>query len=101
LLVDQAQVRFVHKRSRLQRVSGAFIAQHTGGNAPQLVVNERNELIECSGITTAPLFEESRDTHVPRRHKARFYTSERGGSRSRFKRMLVGSLGSAFSEVSA
>ena len=53
-LVDEFQVRLVHERRRLQRVIPPFPA-HVGARAPpQISIDERQKLLECSLVAAGP-----------------------------------------------
>jgi hypothetical protein len=52
--VDQPQVRFVDQRGGLKGVAGPLACHVMPGEAVQLVMDERNEPIECTPIAAAP-----------------------------------------------
>ncbi len=61
LLVDEAQIRFVDEGGRLQAVAGPLATELTPGNAAQLGVDERQQLIESTVIPVSPIVEQGRD----------------------------------------
>ena len=54
LKIDQSEVRLVHERRRVQAVPGTFASHAASGDAPQLVVHERDQLVEGGLIARAP-----------------------------------------------
>jgi hypothetical protein len=66
LLVDEAQVRLMDKRCRLQKVIGALVAHVTAGEPPQLVVHQWQEPGKRGLVAAAPVYEQARDIAVAR-----------------------------------
>jgi hypothetical protein len=60
-LVNHQQVRLVDEGGRLERVVGALAPEVVAGQPPQLVVDERHQLVEGRAVAAAPLFEQLRD----------------------------------------
>jgi hypothetical protein len=52
--VEESHVRLVDERRGLQRVFAAFATHVTACDTPQLVVHERDELVECGLIAPPP-----------------------------------------------
>ena len=63
-VVDEAQVRLVHERRRVERVARPLAAHVAASQAPELGVEQRNEAIERAAVTVAPVEEQAGD--VPR-----------------------------------
>ena len=57
--IEEAHIRLVDERRGLQGMLAAFAAHMTASDSPQLVVDERNELIERGPIAAAPGQEQS------------------------------------------
>lgn len=51
---EQAQQHFVDERGGLQRRMARRRTRHAGGNAAQIGIDERQQVIECGGIAVAP-----------------------------------------------
>jgi hypothetical protein len=64
-LIDETQIHLMDERSRLQGMTGPFAAKLTRGDAAQLGVDERKQLMECFGIAATPVAEKRGD--VPTR----------------------------------
>src|SRR5690349_7568660 len=47
-------VGFMNERGRLKRVSSRLVAEVVCGDAPQLLIYQRGERIECMPVATAP-----------------------------------------------
>ena len=54
-LVHQPEVGLVYQGGRLQGVAGGFAAQAVGGEAVQLLVDDREHLIESPLVAVAPV----------------------------------------------
>ena len=61
LPVDQAQVRLVDERGRLEDVPGTLAGHAAGRDAPQLLVDERRQRLERGLVPAAPGDEQLRD----------------------------------------
>src|SRR5207253_11147176 len=59
--IDQTDVRLVDERGRLQRMSGSFVSHVPPGDAAQLVMDERNQLLQCGLIAVAPVDQQPGD----------------------------------------
>jgi hypothetical protein len=55
ILAVESQVNFMNEGRGLKRVPAALATQMTMSQMPQLVVNDRHKLFQCSSITAAPL----------------------------------------------
>jgi hypothetical protein len=71
-LVQQAHVDFVDQRRWLQCMVLALAAHVALGNAMQLSVNERNEILQDIWITLSPSLQQLRYFAVPIRHEPPF-----------------------------
>jgi len=60
-LIDQTHVRFVDQRGRLQCVIDRFVPKVTGGDAPELVVHQREQIVERLAAAAAPRHEQLGD----------------------------------------
>ena len=60
-LIDESQVGFVDERRRLQRVPGPLATQLAPGDAAQLGIYERQQLVEGTVIPPTPIIEQRRD----------------------------------------
>jgi len=60
-LVDQPDVHLMNEGRRLQGVVGSFAPQLPRGNAPELRVDERQQLIERGPVAATPIAEQRRD----------------------------------------
>ena len=60
VLGDEAHVRLVHERSRLQRHRRALVAEVVRGEAAQLVVDNRNQRLDRAWIAVLDIEEEQR-----------------------------------------
>ena len=58
--VNQAEIDFIDQGAWLKAVAGAFAGHAAARNAMELVMHERNELIERRPISTAPREEQFR-----------------------------------------
>lgn len=61
MLVNEPQIRFVHERRWLERVSDYLFPHRAHGRPVQLVINERHELVCCGAVATSPLCEKLGD----------------------------------------
>ena len=52
--IEQADIRFVDERGGLKRVFPAFAAHVTARDPPQLVVHQREQLVEGGLVTGSP-----------------------------------------------
>ena len=59
-LVGQTQVQLVNERGRLQRRGTSVTAKLACGNATQLRVHERHQLIQSIGVTASPFSKKRR-----------------------------------------
>ena len=57
LLLDQAQVGFMHQRRGLQQMIGAFASHVIRCEAAQFVIDQRHELLQACLIPIAPCLE--------------------------------------------
>ncbi len=64
-LIDQSEIGLVYEGGRLQGVADPLIRQLASGDATELLVDQRQELTECTPITTAPISEKR--SHIVRR----------------------------------
>jgi hypothetical protein len=60
LLSNEAQIGLVDERGTLQRVTRTLAPQIMSGEPVQLIVDERNQRRECSGIAGSPASEKHR-----------------------------------------
>ena len=60
-LAHQPQIGLVHQRRGLERVPGPLAAQTARREPAQLVVDQREDLVEHLGAAGAPLLEQERD----------------------------------------
>jgi hypothetical protein len=65
-LVDEPDVRLMNQSRRLQGVVGTLAAKLTRGNAPELRIDEWQQLTKSSPVAPTPVAEQRRD--VGRRH---------------------------------
>lgn len=56
-LIDQVKVHLMYQRRGLERRARGLAAQMAGGETPQLIVDNRQEGLECTLVAVAPLFE--------------------------------------------
>src|SRR5690349_16992171 len=68
-LSKKAQVGFMHKSSRLQRVSGSFETQMSRGNASHFGVDEVHQLPLSLRISAAQIAEDACDVSPVRLHR--------------------------------
>ena len=75
-LIDQSQVDLMHQGRRLQRVVHAFAAKLAGGYAAELIVDERQQLLERGRVASTPVSQQRRD--APTRRHIRLQAKDRG-----------------------
>ena len=63
-LIDQLYVRLVDQGRRLQRAVAALVGEMAAGDDVQLVVDERDELVERRSIAALPLLQKLRDLRL-------------------------------------
>ena len=56
--VDQAEVGFIDQGACLKAVAGTLPCHATASDAVKLLMDERNQLVECCPISTTPSKEE-------------------------------------------
>jgi hypothetical protein len=61
LYVDQPEVRLVHERRRLQRMTGALVSHIAVGEVAQLVMEQSGQPIQRSSVAIRPCAQETRD----------------------------------------
>lgn len=52
--VDEAKVGLVNKGGRLEGVPGSFAAEAAACHPAQFVIDERDQMVECRGVSLAP-----------------------------------------------
>src|SRR5262249_13535561 len=57
----KSQVGFVDECRCLQLVPSAFPAHVTGGQVPELLIDERRQAVQCGGVAASPGLEKRRD----------------------------------------
>jgi hypothetical protein len=60
-LVDEPDKHLVHKRRRLQGVAGPLAPKLAGRHAPELRIDEWQQLVERSPVAATPIAEQCRD----------------------------------------
>ena len=60
-LIDEPDVHLVHKGGRLQGVVGPLAPKLARRDAPELRIDERQQLIERSPVAATPIAEQCRD----------------------------------------
>src|SRR5262245_56500842 len=60
-LVDEPKVDLMDERRRLKRVVYALTSKLAGRDAPELVIDERQQLFERSGVASTPVGQQRRD----------------------------------------
>ena len=60
-LIDQSQIRFVDERRRLQGVPHPLASKLARGDAAQLGIHERQQLVEGTVVPATPIVEQRRD----------------------------------------
>ena len=55
---DQPQIRLVHERGGLKRVTDTFASQIRGRPSAQLLIDQRHELVARGGVPAPPCLEE-------------------------------------------
>ena len=53
--IDESKKRFVDERGGLKSVACAFLTHVTMREAPQFLINERHQLVECGPVAVAPI----------------------------------------------
>ena len=61
LLIDEAQIRLVHERGRLQGVGAPLAAQVGRGTAAKLLIDDRDETVARSRLASRPCAQKRRD----------------------------------------
>jgi hypothetical protein len=60
-LVDQMKICLVNQSSGFKGVVQTLAAKETGRQAPQLVVHDRQQLVDCCLVTVTPILEQPGD----------------------------------------
>jgi len=72
ILIDQTEISLVHQRLRLKRVFAFPVTQMMAGKAPQLAVNQWQQLLEGLVITAPPSQQHLRHVWGRLRHGSPF-----------------------------
>jgi hypothetical protein len=59
--IDETQEDLMDERCRLERVSGTFRPEVGARHPPQIVIQQRNQAVECRGVSLSPGQEELGD----------------------------------------
>ena len=78
-LIDQFEIGLVHEPRRLQRVTRPLVAEVPGGNAVQLRLDNREQILEGLATALAPREEQLRHVLGVRRHDIPTHFLQVGG----------------------